>query len=622
MKHKVLCAILVVGLLVPGAIVYGESSNVIKNDIVIGSLVISQVQVSGLAGANDEYIELFNFSNEVVNLATWSVQYKPASGSLPLAAKKNLPDYDLKPGQYFLLAHSGFAGEVVPDVVHSSFSLSGSGTGATVFLVNSTSLLTAPDSASVVDRLGYGTAETNYPFGQAAPLPESGYSLMRVKFEQNNFTDYEIRLSSPRNTTSVMVEEVTEPTPTPQPTPTLEPEPTVTPTPTPTVTTTPAPTSTPTPTPIVTPTPSPIAAEEYPTQIRISEFLPNPIGIDSGNEWVELYNASSQAVDLTGWVIIDSAAGGFESTSAVKLNSVSVPGGAYLQIAIPAGKFALNNSGSDNVRLYWPNGELIDEVQYSEPVKENLTWCLIADNYQWCEPTPGLVNLALVQPTPTPTPTPVAIPTPTPTPTSIDYSNHLIEIVEVLPDPPGADSGKEYVVVYNRGSTTINLKGWILDDGAEEDVIGSSALVLPEVVLASGQEYKVIMPSGRFALDNSAGDTVRLFNPNKELVDVMSYEQSEPLLPYVKSADGWEWGGVRVSNESGEVAGETLPRTGTALRYWVFATIPAIWYITGKLKTIIKQYEQTGSYRSISCQIGRGQNGSGKIIGSIRGSCN
>ena len=31
--------------------------------------------------------------------------------------------------------------------------------------------------------------------------------------------------------------------------------------------------------------------------IIINEFLPNPIGSDSGNEWMELYNGGSSMVD-------------------------------------------------------------------------------------------------------------------------------------------------------------------------------------------------------------------------------------------------------------------------------------------------------------------------------------
>lgn len=627
MTQKIISWFLAVGLVVAG--VPARASADTEDAAASHTVVISQVQISGPAGANDEFIELYNAGPEPVNLAGWSVQYKSAAGGYPLTAKKNLPDFTLEPGRYFLLARSEYSGGAEPDETHSSFALSGATAGATIFLTQSTEPLAAPDAPGAADRVAYGTAETNAPLGQSAPIPEAGQSLYRIKYEQNNSTDYELRASVPRNSQYTDPVAEVSPTPTPEPTPAATPTPDANPTPaaTPTPTPTTAPTPSPTPTVVSTPTPTPVTANiEYSTQIIISEFLPNPPGADSGKEWVELYNASEADVDLTGWVLIDSATAGFTATSAVKLDGLSVAAEGYSVIDIPAGKFALNNTGSDTVRLYWPNGELVGEVEYSAPIVENQTWGLAGDEYGWCQPTPGQPNILQPVPTPTPTPTPGGTPTPTPTPSPTsapaNYSQFKIEIVEILPDPSGTDSGKEYVVLFNAGDLAVDLSGWILDDGEEGDALGSSAVVLSGITLTGQQEHKVVIPAGKFALDNSAGDAVRLFNPAKELVDTVSYDQSEPAVPYVKTASGWEWGADRAAGPGGEVAGEALPRTGMALRYWVFATIPVIWYITGKLRTIIKSYEQTGSHRSISCQIGRGQNGSGKIIGGIRGSCN
>jgi hypothetical protein len=41
------------------------------------------------------------------------------------------------------------------------------------------------------------------------------------------------------------------------------------------------------------------------SNILINEFELNPAGTDSGNEWVELYNPSSNLVDLTGWTLVN-----------------------------------------------------------------------------------------------------------------------------------------------------------------------------------------------------------------------------------------------------------------------------------------------------------------------------
>ena len=38
-------------------------------------------------------------------------------------------------------------------------------------------------------------------------------------------------------------------------------------------------------------------------QIKINEILPNPDGTDSGQEWVDLYNAGTESVRMDGWTI-------------------------------------------------------------------------------------------------------------------------------------------------------------------------------------------------------------------------------------------------------------------------------------------------------------------------------
>jgi len=40
------------------------------------------------------------------------------------------------------------------------------------------------------------------------------------------------------------------------------------------------------------------------TGVLINEFEQNPLGEDAGNEWVELFNPTNQAVNVSGWVLI------------------------------------------------------------------------------------------------------------------------------------------------------------------------------------------------------------------------------------------------------------------------------------------------------------------------------
>lgn len=91
------------------------------------------------------------------------------------------------------------------------------------------------------------------------------------------------------------------PTPIPTLTPSPTPIPSPTPTPTPsTPTPSPTPSPTPTPSPIPSPTPSPTS---QPGQVVINEIAWMGTKADPTDEWIELYNPNSFAVDITGWTI-------------------------------------------------------------------------------------------------------------------------------------------------------------------------------------------------------------------------------------------------------------------------------------------------------------------------------
>jgi len=89
--------------------------------------------------------------------------------------------------------------------------------------------------------------------------------------------------------------------PEPTPSPSMTPLPTTTPSPTPLVTATPTPEPTlePTPTPVVQPTGEHLVISEVYYDVD-SEY-----GEETVNEWVEIYNGTNDAVDLSGWTMAD-----------------------------------------------------------------------------------------------------------------------------------------------------------------------------------------------------------------------------------------------------------------------------------------------------------------------------
>ena len=212
---------------------------------VFAQVVINEFLVNPVA-SEQEWVELFNNSDEIVNLADWKITDE--SGS-------NL----------------NLSGCIISKGFRSFFHGEGwlNNTGDTITLKNSES------SESEEDKVVYGN-------GEVIGIPGEGKSEAR---DPDGGTSWKLVDSpSPQNNDCFL------------PTSTLTPIPTEV-----LATATPAPTNTPTGTPANTPAPN-----SY-ENIFVSEFMVDP---ESGNEWAELFNDNDSEVNLFGWSIDDISGGG------------------------------------------------------------------------------------------------------------------------------------------------------------------------------------------------------------------------------------------------------------------------------------------------------------------------
>lgn len=92
--------------------------------------------------------------------------------------------------------------------------------------------------------------------------------------------------------------------------------------------------------------------------IQLLAVLPNPVGIDRGNEEVHLSNSGADAVTVTGWLLQDRAGNEFTITG-------TVPANGTLKITLPAGKLPLNNTG-DDLTLFNAAGDEVDNASYTK----------------------------------------------------------------------------------------------------------------------------------------------------------------------------------------------------------------------------------------------------------------
>lgn len=142
--------------------------------------------------------------------------------------------------------------------------------------------------------------------------------------------------------------------------------------------------------------------------IVINEVLPDPVGADAGNEWVELYNTDGGSISIAGYVLEDN--NGDRMTLSGEITT-------WLVIK-QQGSFGLTNTGS-TIKLFSDNTSTdpIDAFTYGSS-SEGKSWGRIPDGGsiygEKLTPTEGSAN---VVPSPSPSPNPSLSPSPSPTPT-------------------------------------------------------------------------------------------------------------------------------------------------------------------------------------------------------------
>jgi len=115
-----------------------------------------------------------------------------------------------------------------------------------------------------------------------------------------------------------------------------------------------------------------------PTQIKVNEFMMAP---STGNEWIELYNPTSQSVDVSGYFVDDVASGG-GAPKVIPAGTVIPAGGRWVY------EFAsgfLNNTGSDAARYTAPDGTQLDAYTYSlGSTQYDKVFHRVSDGGSWC----------------------------------------------------------------------------------------------------------------------------------------------------------------------------------------------------------------------------------------------
>jgi hypothetical protein len=311
--------------------------------------------------------------------------------------------------------------------------------------------------------------------------------------------------------------------------------------------------------------------------LTITEIMYNPEGNDSGREWIEVFNNSSETINIlsgkSGWRINDGKNHLFEENLTVYPQEIFVivqDKSLFLQDypnfqgKIIQANFSLKNE-SGKIQIFDEQKRLRSEISYQGSCGGDGNGYSIFFENNVCKEnkvkggTPGNLlvkdeeeikeskNKQILVITSTITSTEVApqtssIPVSTPT-TSENISSITKEttgtfkptliISEFLPNPKGNDEGKEFVEIFNYGDEAIDLDDFVLEIGKKK--INLQGRIEPK-------EYFVISNKDNNFYIRNHGETLKLYFDKQEIFSV-SYEGKAPEgKSFSRKEDGkWEF---------------------------------------------------------------------------------
>ena len=285
-------------------------------------------------------------------------------------------------------------------------------------------------------------------------------------------------------------------------------------------------------------------------------------GADAGREWVELYHAGSEPIDLTGWEV--RAATSPPAKTLVVMDSVTMNPGDFLlvggtlvegvDVTWEDSKSLGNGSNADGIELVDCSGYVSDTVIYGAP-NEN-AWLddegLVAESLA---PAPGAMQSIaraedgldtnrcgddfLLEEEPTP-----GEPNPVREPVVCVPSFGGVVLNEVLPNPMSSDEGMEWFELFNNTEAPIALDGWGLTFALQVEDLEAVDVVFPaKTTIPAGGFFVVggelteapldwVLEGMPTAGNGSGGDGIRLVDCEGWPVDTVVYgTDNEDMIP-------------------------------------------------------------------------------------------
>ncbi|HQJ74121.1 MAG TPA: lamin tail domain-containing protein [Bacteroidota bacterium] len=243
-------------------------------------------------------------------------------------------------------------------------------------------------------------------------------------------------------------------------------------------------------------------------------------GTTTDPDWIEIYNSSFQAIDITGYKIYDNGGQGGTKPKMEFPSGTTIPARGYYVIVTdiptstnPAG-FGLS-SGGEKVWLEDKMGAIVDSITFPA-MTETQTYRRIPDGGEW-KLADSLTK---------------------------GYANSLIVMNEIY--SRGTTADPDWIEIYNSSSKAIDISGYKIYDN------GGQGGTKPKMEFSSGTSvpakgfYVIVTdiptstnPAG-FGL-SSSGEPVWLEDKNGNLIDSVTFLAHETTQSYARVPDGGAW---------------------------------------------------------------------------------
>ena len=523
-KQTVLIIVLIVGgVLSP---LPASAEGVESPPVASEPVVISEVQVNGegTGTTTQEFIELYNWSENPVNMAGWSVVYVNSSGN-ETALYTFANAYLFLPQTFIVGKNNATKATYLPDIQPDfTYAVGSSGLAA-----SSGTIIVKNEKLDIVDSLAW-TSAASFVDEQTVTSLANGKSAQRKCLGDQSiintglaYNDFYVGDITPAVITCI--DPAVPPGNDPADESTEE--------------------DTEVAVPAVTEEPSVPVVERLYLPLLINELFIDPVSplTDGNDEFTELYNPNDQPVDISGYVIV---AGTTTKYRHIFTDGTTIAAHGFITIIASDSSLTLTNSGT-TVMLYNDMGESLDTVTYDKVVA-GAAWARGANGaWVWTTtPTNNAPN-SIIAPIIATTTKTKAVKTATAKKSTSAKNKKTnfsvaapIQLNEIYPDPksPETDAQDEFVELYNPHPYTINITDYTIVAGTTKKY----TYIFPEgSTIAPGGFVVITSADTNLSLTNSGGEVVLRNNFDKE-IDKVSYEAAKQGTAYARDELGrWQW---------------------------------------------------------------------------------